>query len=372
MSNNLLKANIKKLGFGFMRLPKANGDFDLEQINKMVDIFMENGYTYFDTAYVYEGSEEAMRETLVKRHPRDKFTIASKLNMFTVENSDQLVERFNTTCTRLGTDYLDFYLLHGLNEKTNAKAESLGAWEFVSGLKAKGSVRHLGFSFHGPANELRAILEKHPEAEFVQLQINYLDWESEKVQSRAVYEVAREFNVPIIIMEPIKGGSLASDLSPIAPVLKKYNPDVSVSSWALRYAASLEGVLTTLSGMSALDQLIDNVNTVNNLTPLSSEENAIILEAVDIINSIPRIPCTRCEYCVKGCPQNIKIPDLMNLYSNYLIYKTTANINHVYRIHTKDGSLASTCIQCKKCEDICPQGIEITDILKNLADLLDN
>ena len=371
MSNSLFEKNIKKLGFGYMRLPKADSGFDLEQINKMVDIFMENGYTYFDTAYVYGGSEEAMRETLVKRYPRESFTIASKLNMFTVETSDQLMERFNTTLSRLGTDYLDFYLLHGLNERNNAKAESLGAWEFVAGLKAKGAVRHLGFSFHGPENELRAILEKHPETEFVQLQINYLDWDSDKVQSRAVYETAREFNVPVIIMEPIKGGSLASDDSPIAPVLKKYNPDASVASWALRFAATLDGVLTTLSGMSALDQLVDNVNTVNNLKPLSGEELSVISEAVNILNNIPRIPCTTCEYCVKGCPKQINIPSMMRLYSDYLVHKTTANIDHVYEITTRGGTSASACIECKKCEEICPQNIEITDILKKLAELFD-
>ena len=372
MSKGLIDSNIKKLGFGYMRLPKTESGFDLEQINKMVDIFLENGYTYFDTAYVYEGAEEAMRETLVKRYPRESFTIASKLNMFTVETADQLQERFNTTCARLGTDYLDFYLLHGLNGKSNAKAEALGAWEFVGGLKAQGSVRHLGFSFHGPAKELRAILEAHPEAEFVQLQINYLDWDSEKVQSREVYETAREFNVPIIIMEPIKGGRLASDGSPIAPILKKYNPSVSVASWALRYAATLDGVLTTLSGMSTLEQLLDNVNTVNNLKPLSSEEIAVLAEAVEVLNNSPRIPCTGCEYCVKGCPKQIKIPSLMDVYSDYLVYSTGANVEHGYKFATRGGTLASTCIECKKCEDICPQGIAITDTLKKLAELFDN
>ena len=371
VAKNLLDGSIKKLGFGFMRLPKNDAGFDLEQVNKMVDVFMENGYTYFDTAYVYAGSEEALRETLVKRYPRDSFTVATKLNMFTVETSDQLQERFDTSCTRMGVDYVDFYLLHGLNAKNNEKAESLDAWNFVSGLKAKGAVRHLGFSFHGPAEELRDILSAHPEAEFVQLQINYLDWDSDKAQSRAVYETAREFNIPIVIMEPVKGGALASDSSPIAPIFKKYNPNVSVTSWALRFAASLDGVLTTLSGMSALEHTIDNINTVNSLTPLSVEESALIAQAVDILNNIPRIPCTTCEYCVEGCPAKIKIPNMMRLYSDYLVYQTTANVDHAYELFTRDGTTASTCIECKKCEDICPQTIEITDVLKKLAELFD-
>ena len=165
--------------------------------------------------------------------------------------------------------------------------------------------------------------------------------------------------------------ALASDESPIAPILKKYNPNVSVASWALRFAASLDGVLTTLSGMSTLDQLIDNVNTTNTLAPLSGEESALISEAVDILNSIPRIPCTTCEYCVKGCPKQISIPAMMRLYSNYLVYKTTANVDHGYAMVTKGGAFASTCIDCKKCEEICPQAIEITDILKKLSALLD-
>ena len=371
MSDLIKDYSIGKLGFGFMRLPKKDGEFDKALIDAMVDKFLESGFTYFDTAYVYEGSEVAMRESLVKRHPRENYTIASKLNSFTVTSSDELIERFETTLERLGTDYVDFYLLHGMNGNSAKKYEALGSWEFLAEQKAKGRIRHIGFSYHGTASDLAEILTKHPETEFVQLQINYLDWESPKVDSRGVYETARRFNVPVVIMEPIKGGALASDDSAIAPMLKDANPDVSVASWALRFAASLDGVLVALSGMGSLEQMVDNVKTASSLTPMNDEELALLKKAVEVINAIPRIPCTGCEYCVKGCPSSIKIPNLMNTYSNYLVYNTTANVGHAYNMHTRGAGKASDCVGCKACEQICPQGIEITDILGKLAELFD-
>ena len=372
MTEKYLGENIGKLGYGNMRLPKIDGEVDMKTVNEMIDAFIGNGYSYFDTAFIYEGSEEVLREALVKRHPREKFQIATKISLMKIKTADEMQYQVDTSMKRLGVDFVDFYLIHGLNEAYIKKADEYDAWSFIRGLKEKGIAKHIGFSFHGTPEELEYLLETHPYFEFVQLQINYLDWDSEKVQSREIYEIAREFNVPVIIMEPIKGGLLASDGSPVAPILKKYNPSASVASWALRYAATLDGVLTTLSGMSALEQLVDNVNTVNNLKPLSSEEIAVLAEAVKLLNSTPRIPCTGCEYCVKGCPKQIKIPSMMNLYSDYLVYNTTANIDHVYRLVTKGGTLASTCIECKKCEDICPQGIAITDTLKKLAELFDN
>jgi predicted aldo/keto reductase-like oxidoreductase len=369
MADKYLGESIGKLGFGFMRLPKKDGDFDFETINRMVDLFLDAGFTYFDTAYVYQGSEKAMRETLVRRHPRDRYQIATKLNLMNVEKPDDMQTLFDTSLERLGTEYVDFYLLHGLGAATNEKAEEMGAWDFVRKLKEEGKVRHYGFSFHDTPACLDNILSRHPDAEFVQLQINYLDWDSEDVQSRGVYETARRHQKPVIIMEPVKGGLLASEDSPISKVLRSAEPAASVASWAIRFAASLEGLITVLSGMSSLSQLEDNIATVKNLRPLSAEETEAIHRAVEVLNSTPRVPCTGCRYCVESCPQKISIPALMDIYSNYLVHRTTMNSDFRFSMATKDGGKPSACVACRTCEEHCPQHIGIVDILSQMAAL---
>lgn len=369
MSDKYLGESVGKLGFGFMRLPKKGSEFDYEQINRMVDTFLLQGFTYFDTAFIYQGSEEAMRESLVKRHPRQNYQIASKLPMMFLNKPEDMQPTFNTSLQRLGTDYIDFYLLHGLGKDANEKAEKLGAWDFVRDLKAKGKIRHYGFSFHDTPEVLDDILTKHPDAEFVQLQINYLDWDSDDVQSRRLYEVARAHNKPVIIMEPVKGGLLANNDSPIAKILKGANPNASVASWAVRYAASLDGLITMLSGMSSYEQLDDNVKTVSDLKPLNMHEMRAIDEAITILKSIPRVPCTGCRYCIENCPQNINIPDLMEIYSDYLVYNTTANSDFPFHMATMNGGKPSSCITCRVCESHCPQHIEISDVLAKMAPL---
>ena len=371
MPSNIQMEKIGKLGFGFMRLPRKGDGFDLEQINKMVDKFIESGGTYFDTAFVYEGAEVAMRETVIKRHPRDKVQIATKLNLNFVEKPEQLEEQFNTSLERLGTDHIDFYLLHGLNSMTSKKAEELGAWTFLAGLKEKGLIDHIGFSFHAPPTDLDEILSNHPEAEFVQIQLNYLDWNSPKVQSRGMYEVARKHNVPVIVMEPIKGGMLTGDDSPIAGLLREANPNASMASWALRFAAQLEGVFVTLSGMSSYEQLADNVSTFADFKPLSDEEQAVLVKAVGIFDSVPRIPCTSCRYCVNDCPSKIMIPMMFDVYNNYLVYNTTTNLDHNYRMFTRNNGKAGDCIACRVCESICPQKLEIADTMAKISALFD-
>jgi predicted aldo/keto reductase-like oxidoreductase len=239
----------------------------------------------------------------------------------------------------------------------------MGAWDFVKEMKEKGFIKHLGFSFHDKADVLEEILLKHPEAEFVQLQINYMDWDHKDIQSGKCYQVARKYNKPIIIMEPIKGGMLSSETSSMAGVLKAVNPNASVASWALRFAASLGGLITVLSGMGSVEQMLDNINTVKNLKPLSENEQKAILEAVGILNSSPRIPCTGCRYCVEGCPQKINVPMLLNLYSDFLVYNTTANVDHVYEMFTREGGKANTCITCRSCEEHCPQHLPISETL---------
>lgn len=372
MADKYLGENIEKLGFGFMRLPRNDTGFDYDLINKMVDRYLEAGFTYFDTAYVYQGSEEAMRETLVKRHPREKYQIADKLNMMNVNKPEEMQTIFETSLKRLGTDYIDFYLLHGLSQMTNKKCEEMGAWDFVKKLKSEGKIKHYGFSYHDSAENLDAILTAHQDAEFVQLQINYLDWDSEDVQSRGVYEVARKHNKPILIMEPLKGGLLAGSQSAISKVLKAADPEASLASWAFRFAASLDGVIAVLSGMNSMEQMEDNITTFKNLKPLSENDMKVIKEAVNVLKSIPRVPCTACNYCVEQCPENINIPALMNLYSNYLVYNSTANSEMPYKFATMNRGTPSSCISCKACEEQCPQHIEISDIMSKMTPLYDN
>jgi len=362
---------IWKLGFGYMRLPRKGKGFDLEQINKMADAFLESGGTYFDTAYVYEGAEIALRESVVKRHPRDKFRIATKLPLGTSSSLEELIQKFETSLERLGIDYVDFYLLHAINSESSKMAEELGAWDYVAQQKAKGLISHIGFSSHATPEDLDEILTKHPETEFVQLQINYHDWENPDVQSRRMYETARKHDVPIIVMEPLLGGMLTSPGSPIASLLRDANPAASMASWALRFVAYLEGVFLTLSGMSSLEQTLDNIATFSNLKPLSEDEIAVINKAVELIIAQPRIACTSCKYCMEGCPSNIRIPVLIEIYNNYLVHRTETNLGHEYGFNTIRNGKAKDCTACRACEDICPQHLEIVDTLARLSAILD-
>ncbi|NLB28763.1 MAG: 4Fe-4S dicluster domain-containing protein [Clostridiales bacterium] len=372
MPERYLGESIPKLGFGYMRLPKnESGGFDMPQICKMVDTFLESGFTYFDTAFVYQGSEEALRESLIERYPRENYQIASKLNLMFAEDRAGMREQFETTLSRLGTSYLDFYLLHGLSNRTIKKAEELDAWNFVLEFKAEGKVRHLGFSFHGTPDELEDILTNHAEAEFVQLQINYLDWESSDVQSRKLYEIARAHNTPIIVMEPLLGGNLASCTMPWSEGLKKADPENSVASWAFRFLAELDGIITILSGMSTYEQLVDNVKTFKNLKPLTDADRNLIKRTIEEILAVPRVPCTECRYCIEECPVKINIPEILSLYNEYLIYDSTVSIKHSYNFVIKDNGRARDCIACRKCEEHCPQHIEIADYMAKFSSLVE-
>ena len=362
---------IGKLGFGYMRLPRKGGSFDTEQINEMADMFLESGGTYFDSAYVYEGAEAALRESVVKRHPRGDIQIATKLPLHSAGSLEQLEKLFGTSLERLGTDYVDFYLLHGISAKSSKKAEDIGAWDYLADLKAKGLIRHMGFSLHAPPEDLDEILGKHPETEFVQLQINYHDWNDPDVQSRRLYETVRKYDVPVIVMEPLLGGLLASENSPIASLLHGANPNVSMASWALRFVAMLDGVMVTLSGMSTLGQMIDNIATYADIKPLTADERALLEKAVGILNAVPRIACTDCRYCVKDCPSNIRIPGMIDIYNDYLVYKTEAKLAGSYRWTTMNSGKACDCTACRACEEICPQKLEIVDTLAKISAMFD-
>lgn len=373
MSEKYLGEDIMKLGFGLMRLPMNGEEIDMEQTKKMVDTFVENGGTYFDTAYVYIGgkSEVALKEAVVDRYPRESFQAATKLPIWDCKDRADMERIFAESLSRAGLEYYDFYLLHALGKETADKSEAIGAWDYVKELKEQGKVKHIGFSFHDSAEILDEILTKHPEAEFVQLQINYVDWEDNDVQSRKCYEVARKHNKPVIIMEPIRGGSLAAMTPEVQTLYKAENPDLSVASWAMRYAASLEGIVTVLSGMSNEEQMNDNVSYMKDLKPLSDKERAVIEKAVEIIKSIPTIPCTACKYCVDDCPQKIAIPDIFSNVNAYKLYNNLDSAKGGYNMNTKEKGKASDCISCGTCEGLCPQHIGIIDELKKAADLFE-
>ena len=369
-----LGESVGKLGFGLMRLPMDNGRVDQKQVDEMADRFLARGFTYFDTAYGYlDGqSEAAARKALVERHPRESFLLATKLPAWAgAETAEQARQMFWTSLERTGAGYFDFYLMHNMGGDRTAYFEKYDIWSFLLERKAEGLIRHLGFSFHDKADVLDRLLTQFPEAEFVQLQINYADWESASIQSRLCYETARRHNKPVVIMEPVKGGSLTSLPPKALELLRSIRPDASPASWALRFAASLDGVITVLSGMSALDQMDDNLNTMSPFQPLDDREQAAIAQVRQILDALPQVPCTRCQYCVDGCPQGVAIPGIFKALNNYLVFNNLEGARGNYEFETRLGGVASKCVACGQCEAVCPQHIRIIDELARARDLLE-
>ncbi len=361
-----------KLGFGLMRLPRlADGSIDIEQGKQMVDCFIAGGGTYFDTAFVYPGSEEAARKILVERYPRESYTLATKVNARAAADAEAAKAQFKTSLERTGAGYFDYYLLHAMGSGNRDKYEEYGLWEFVAEQKKKGLIRHMGFSFHDKPEVLDEILTAHPEAEFVQLQINYADWESADVQSRACYEVARKHGKKVVIMEPVKGGNLASLPKEAEEILKALQPEKSIASWGIRFAASLDGILAVLSGMSTLAQVEDNMSYMEHFEPLSEEEHRAVEQAVEILKKQRQIPCTACRYCTENCPMNINIPGLFSAYNMYLRYDNLGAARHTYELRIRDHGKASDCLKCGACEAACPQHLEIRGLLEEVAGVLE-
>lgn len=368
---------MKNFGFGSMRLPLLNPEdptsVDLDTLCSMVDLFLESGFTYFDTAYMYHKyvSEVMIRKALVERHPRESYILADKLPLSHLKQEEDMEHFFNEQLEKCGVEYFDYYLLHNMTRSFYPTAERLGAFDFAKQKKAEGKARKIGFSFHADAELLEQILKLHSEMEFVQLQLNYIDWESPNIQSRECYEICRRYGKEVIVMEPVKGGTLAAVPKAAEEKMKAYAPDRSAASWAVRFAASQEGVIMVLSGMSAMDQLVDNISYMQNFKPLNEEEKGIIRDVTAIINSSIAIPCTSCQYCVEGCPSRIPIPRYFALYNQYRIFGEKSNSKPYYQNYTGSHGKADDCISCHKCETICPQHLPIADYMKDVSGIFD-
>ena len=366
-----------KLGMGMMRLPLLDENdqksVDMDQVNEMVDAYMASGFNHFDTAFVYhEGmSEITFKKAVVERYPRDSFKIATKMPLFIITEESQLEPIFSQQLENCGVDYFDYYMLHNVSGFTENAWKNVNLFSFIQKKKEDGFIKHIGLSTHGNAEFLEELLFEHPEIEFVLLQINYLDWEDEGIQSRECLEVARKYGKEVMIMEPYKGGFLADVPEEAEKIMKEHNPDKSVVSWAMRFVANLDDVSVVLTGASNLEQLESNISEIKNATPLNDEELEIIKEVSEIINSNITVDCTTCRYCVDVCSEEIDIAKIFDLYNkhNMLEIDDWTPFGNAYLNYTKlpGVGIASDCIECELCIEECPQSINIPEVLKDVA-----
>ncbi len=367
---------MKKLGFGYMRLPVKNPNdqtsIDMDELNKMVDKFIGSGFNYFDLAYIYHygACENAFYESVVKRYPRDKYKVATKMPMAMLQSKEQQEHIFNEQLQKCGVEYFDYYLLHSLTAGTVPNTIKMGSFDFMREQKKAGKIIHMGFSFHDKPEILDKLLTENPDVDFVQLQINYLDWDDISIQSGKCHEIAKKHGKDIVVMEPVKGGALANIPEQAESIFKKYNPDLSAASWAIRFAASQENVIAVLAGMSNLSHVEDNVSYMEDFKPLADKEKDIINQVLSKIKETIKIPCTACRYCEPHCPKNIAIPEYFTLYNTfqYSIYKDMAiQIGYYLQLFATRGK-PTDCIECRDCEKVCPQHLHISENLKEVSD----
>ena len=363
---------MKKLGFGFMRLPVMPGggeaDIDIDQTKAMVDMFLSEGFTYFDTAHGYMGEkcEAALKTCLTERYPRSSYVLADKLTDDYFGREEDIMPFFEKQLKECGVDYFDYYLLHSITKNNYGKFTSCGAFDFLGEIKADGRARHIGISFHDKADMLRDVLTAHPEIEVVQIQFNYADYDSPSVESGDVYRVCSEFGKKVLVMEPVKGGVLANLPEKAAEVLDSLEGG-SQASYAIRFAAGYDRVLVVLSGMSDISQMKDNLSYMKDFVPLSAEELDAIGKVNELLKDDDAIPCTACRYCVKGCPMSIRIPDLFSCMNCKRRYNDW-NSDFYYEVSTQGFGKASDCIGCGKCEETCPQHLPIRELLRTVAE----
>ncbi|MEE5993864.1 MAG: aldo/keto reductase [Oscillospiraceae bacterium] len=357
-----------KLGFGLMRLPKLpSGKIDIAQVREMVDRFIAAGGTYFDTAFVYDNgeSEAAARKALVERYPRESYTLCTKLCAWMQCHDEKSAkQQFFTSLERTGAGYFDYYLLHALQRGNYKKYDEYHIWDFVKEQKEKGLIKYYGFSFHADPELLEELLTAHPDVDFIQLQINYADWNNPGVASRECYEIARKHGVSITVMEPVKGGALANPPEGVQKIFRNADPDASMASWAIRYVASMDGIITVLSGMSNLAQMDDNLSYMRDFKPLTQTEQQLIREAQAELEKDNSIKCTACHYCVDGCPMNIAIPEIFAVKNNEQKKRSWDGGKQAYAIATHGKGTASQCLECGQCESACPQHLPVIELLK--------
>lgn len=363
---------MSQLGFGFLRLPmNEKNEVDEALLCQLVDAYIRLGGSYFDSAYTYlDGkSEVALRKAVIERYPREQLVIADKLPSWLVKKEEDLDDYFHKQCERCGVDYFDVYLIHWLNERNYKICEEFHQFEFLSSLKQAGKVKKIGFSFHDSPELLEEILLKHPEVDYVQLQINYLDWNSPTLIAKELYAVAKKYHKKVIVMEPVKGGSLAHLPSKVEETLKKVKPDDSIASWAIRFVSSLKEVEVVLSGMNTLMQVEDNMTS---LKQISDSELFLLDKMARQIRLQTAIPCTKCGYCLKTCPKHISIPDYFELYNDYVRNPNEDwKMEHHYQSISQKGGEASSCVGCHHCEIHCPQQISIVTQLKKVTSIFD-